>query len=84
MLPPFISFPEKTGFVNTSGLTLRVSAFTFPRLKFAKTLSLSQNSVGFEKASIEKFLTTKVHKGAEGRNKALLYAYFVGLIRLCG
>jgi hypothetical protein len=27
----------------------------------------------------EEFLTTKVHKGAEGRNKALLHASFVRL-----
>jgi hypothetical protein len=34
--------------------------------------------------NIEEFLTTRVHKGAEGRNKALLHACFVRLIRLCG
>jgi hypothetical protein len=40
---------------------------------FSKT-GISQN--------IEEFLTTKAHQGAEGRNKALLHASFVCLIRL--
>jgi hypothetical protein len=45
-------------------------------------------SFNFSKAgiyqNIEEFLATKAHQGAEGRNKALLHASFVRLLRLCG
>jgi hypothetical protein len=41
-------------------------------------------SKGWNLPKLEEFLTTKALKGAEGRNKALLHASFVRLLRLCG
>jgi hypothetical protein len=57
-------------FVERAGRDPRATSFNFSEAEICQ--------------NIEEFLTTKAHKGAEGRNKALPHTSFVRLIRLCG